>query len=261
MTEEKENKSALKTNYFQVPNEIFDLDLPNNEKLAYIYLCRCGNQGSDAFPSYTTIARKCGISRMTAVRVIKNLESKNLIKVERRPKSNKDNHPNKYHLPSITVIPGASITETPASNTVIPYKELPDKELNLYKEPTGTGSFHPDELKKRSSSENPLPFLTFIKQYEISERAERVIKAFLSKYARKRKEQHPDLTADKWGEFADRLFYFDDDADRTIELEEDDLYTMIDYYFEQSYQGGCNYRLGHFSSNGVRKVLFYERCY
>ena len=83
----------LETNYFQTSNYIFDFifevkatkrkiiknhygkgehkyenveivrDLNSNEKLVFIYLCRCANNANSAFPSYNTIANNCGISR------------------------------------------------------------------------------------------------------------------------------------------------------------------------------------------------------
>jgi len=83
----------LETNYFQTSNYIFDFvfevtaikrkitksyygkgkhkyenikikrDLSCNEKLVFIYLCRCANNNNAAFPSYNTIASNCGISR------------------------------------------------------------------------------------------------------------------------------------------------------------------------------------------------------
>lgn len=88
--------------YFQTPNSIFDLDIEviaeqrskikgvkevtvvkrpmkPHEKLVYIYMCRCGNNGGQAFPSYDKIAEKCGISRSSAIEVIKVLEKNNLI--------------------------------------------------------------------------------------------------------------------------------------------------------------------------------------
>ena len=87
---------GIETNYFQVSNSIFDLEftviatkriiekdfykkgkhrytntniireLNNNEKLVFMYICRCANNGKAAFPSYSSMARKCSISKETA---------------------------------------------------------------------------------------------------------------------------------------------------------------------------------------------------
>lgn len=94
------DKIKLEVPYFQSPNDIFDLDIEvvakqrykdskatlkikrpmkAHEKLVYIYFCRCGNNGSNAFPSYNTIAQKCGISRRCAIETVEVLQENNLI--------------------------------------------------------------------------------------------------------------------------------------------------------------------------------------
>lgn len=140
--------------YFQCPNDIFDLDLTTNEKIIYMYLCRCSNN-SEAFPSYSTIGKKTSTSRITAIRTIEKLIEKKILFKECR-KEEKKNKSNIYQVnlnltnflqssgiseipPSITEIPPSSITEIPPSITEIPYKELyknnySDKELNKFKQ-------------------------------------------------------------------------------------------------------------------------------
>ena len=68
--------------YFRVPNSVFNLKLTRIELVALIYLYRCSNN-SDAFPSHSTIAKNCKMSDRSVARVIKTLESKGLIKVQR----------------------------------------------------------------------------------------------------------------------------------------------------------------------------------
>ena len=134
----------LKKEYFQAPNAVFDnpdLGLNRYDRMVYLYLCRCSNQGADAFPGYMGIAKRCGISRTTAILTVKSLEGKGFIRVTRRPRSNCDNESNLYQvnqLPSITGTLGVishrhhpCVTETPplvkqghqSSTQVIPYKE------------------------------------------------------------------------------------------------------------------------------------------
>lgn len=100
-------KTSRKMNvpYFQVPNAVFDADLNLSayERLVYLYLCRCSNQGAEAYPGYGKIAKRCGISKTTARTAILNLEKKGFITVKRRPKSNKDNLPNLYKLKTLPV--------------------------------------------------------------------------------------------------------------------------------------------------------------
>jgi len=77
------DKIILNVPFFQAPNLIFDADLTAYEKIVYLYLCRCGNN-STAFPSYNTIAKKCGISRRKAIECVGALIEKNYITKEQR---------------------------------------------------------------------------------------------------------------------------------------------------------------------------------
>ena len=136
--------------------------------------------------------------------------------------------------------------EEPLPNTS-PYNSLPNnsKEKNLNRA---------QQVERQST----ISFSSFLKLKTIKERNQRVLKAYIKEYERRRKETHPALREEKWQEFAERLFYLEDDLGREIDLEEDDLIAMIKPYFNKTYWTDTNYRLGHFSSNGVRKILYYE---
>ena len=86
------------TEFFQAPNAIFEVDISKHEKLAYLYICRCTNQGAPAFPGYGRIAKSCSMSRPIAVEAINNLVEKGLIGKTRRQKSNKSWESNTYHV-------------------------------------------------------------------------------------------------------------------------------------------------------------------
>ncbi len=76
----------FETGFFLGPNEIFDNESVSvHEKLTYLYLCRCANNSTAAFPSYATIAVKCSISRRKAIECVEQLiEKKLLLKTVRR---------------------------------------------------------------------------------------------------------------------------------------------------------------------------------
>ncbi len=115
--------------YFQVPNTVFEVGLNKHELLVYFYLARCGNQGATAFPSYNTIAKKCGISRSTAIKTVKSLEFKQVISKEIRYNAGcNQNYSNMYIVKHDL---GGGVTETPGgvcytlgSVCETPYKEL-----------------------------------------------------------------------------------------------------------------------------------------
>lgn len=106
----------FKTNFFQAPNNIFDISIitykgVNKEKVerhingneisVYLYLCRLANNKETAFPSYNTIARNCGMSRMTAIKCIDTLFKNNLITKKTRMNPYSDelkNYSNVYEV-------------------------------------------------------------------------------------------------------------------------------------------------------------------
>lgn len=126
-------RKANKRNFFIAQNMIFDLDISEHAKITYLYLCRCADDESQAFPSYNTIGLKCSFSRMTAIRTIQELEKTGLLSVEKRmiEKGGKPvNTSNLYTLydspsptPSITELPPLVSESYQGGITELPYKD------------------------------------------------------------------------------------------------------------------------------------------
>jgi DNA-binding transcriptional regulator YhcF (GntR family) len=73
--------SKISAGYFQVPECVFDLSLPANEKLLLIYFLRRANREGRSFPSVGRICRDCGIkSRTTVSKAIKGLEKAGFVR-------------------------------------------------------------------------------------------------------------------------------------------------------------------------------------
>ncbi|MGD0857043.1 MAG: helix-turn-helix domain-containing protein [Dehalococcoidia bacterium] len=147
--------------FFMVPNSVFDMDIQIaayeraghakgvNEKavvkrgikpaemLVYFYLARCCNAASqDAFPSYSTIARKCRLSRSTVFEAIDMLTRSGLIIKKNRQQKIGERVPNHYllmhpedlgckeselpitpgNIPEPTMPPGDTVTIPPGGN-------------------------------------------------------------------------------------------------------------------------------------------------
>jgi hypothetical protein len=83
---------------FRAPNDVFTRELSEHEKIGYIYLCRCCHNDQKAHPSYTTIAKCCGIGRSTAVAAVLSLERKGLIGITRGHKNTGEPEANIYRL-------------------------------------------------------------------------------------------------------------------------------------------------------------------
>ena len=85
--------------FFMMDNGIVD-DYENftmHEVLAYMVLCRyTSNDTQKCFPSYNTLAKRMRVSKPTAIKAIKGLVEKGIIKVEKTKKENGDNESNIY---------------------------------------------------------------------------------------------------------------------------------------------------------------------
>ena len=77
-------KRSTKRDFFIGQNSIFDLDISWFAKFTYLFLCRCADGEGQAFPSYSTIGKRCSFSRRTAIRAIEELQEIGLLSVERR---------------------------------------------------------------------------------------------------------------------------------------------------------------------------------
>jgi len=72
-------------NWFYLENDLLDReDLTIYEKTVYIVIARYVNNENKAFPSYETIAKKGSMAKVQAMRVVKSLIKKGLLKKEAR---------------------------------------------------------------------------------------------------------------------------------------------------------------------------------
>ena len=71
------------TNYFRLPNDIFNLDLCAEEIAVYAFILRMENRRTyTCFPSYRTIGRALKMSKNTIAKYVHSLEDKRLIDLE-----------------------------------------------------------------------------------------------------------------------------------------------------------------------------------
>ena len=94
------------SNYFPVPNAVFDLELHHIEIDIYAYLMRIENRRTfQCLASYPTIARKLGLSVNTVAKYVAALEEHGLIRTERTEIVTKEglkrNGALKYHIENI----------------------------------------------------------------------------------------------------------------------------------------------------------------
>ena len=276
--EKWEDSSIMAVPYHQVPNSIFDdcenINITTNSLAVYIYLCRCSNQGSEAYPSYRDIAKKCRMTRPTAVKAVNELEAEGLVTVTRRRKTNKDNYSNIYtvnRIPGKGDLPGPSKGDLPPSKGDLPNKELPKKNFNQEKK-ISTGSFPTNQEKDFSchssspqNNNNKTPTITFKEYLKLSHNDNETIEAinnFLREYEKTFAKEHMKLRGKTWQQVADTLLYVETEYnshDSTLTAE--NIEEMAQHYFTKSYQEGCNYSITHFNNAGVKAKNFYEVVY
>jgi hypothetical protein len=143
--------------YYQAPNMMYEIGLNPYQIAVYGYLCRCSNQGSAAFPSYNTMAEKCGMSRKKTIDTVQELIIMGLLFKTVRKDDNKNNS-NIYEVvhdihqvkqvsgvqdippsvqdipPSISDTPSNGVQDIPPSVQDIPNKELIINNSNINKE-------------------------------------------------------------------------------------------------------------------------------
>ncbi len=127
--------------YFQVDNNVFDHGLNTFQLSVYFYLIRCANNAEGAYPSYTTIAKKAGMSRSKAMKIVDELIEIGLVNKQIRRKNELENYSNSYTVIVDTAKVEWCLSETTPSVCQTPPSvcQRPNKEPLIknqsYKEP------------------------------------------------------------------------------------------------------------------------------
>ena len=79
------------TNYFRLPNDIFNLDLCAEEIAVYAFILRMENRRTyTCFPSYITIGRALKMSKNTVAKYVHSLADKRLIELKQTSVTDKN---------------------------------------------------------------------------------------------------------------------------------------------------------------------------
>ena len=79
------------TNYFRLPNDIFNLNLCAGEIAVYAFILRMENRRTyTCFPSYKTIGRALNMSKNTVAKYVHSLADKRLIELEQTSVTDKN---------------------------------------------------------------------------------------------------------------------------------------------------------------------------
>jgi len=237
------------SNWFKCPNIVFDLGLKPKEMVVYMYIMRCENNGSTAYPSYSTIAEKCGISRRSAVNAINELEEKGLLvkTVRRNGDLNQSNVYTTVDKCGAKSALGGVVISLPSAR-LAPNKELDHKELD-YKEIMDNGAI---EIPNR-------PSYTLFKKLNSKGRIDNIdepmenIRYFFRRYKEIFKRDHPALKNEQVRQAYERF------------REHDEMFSVecgreiIDQYFETQFPTwDVDYNLMHFISGEIIDMRAFE---
>lgn len=113
---------SLTSNYFQVPNSVFDeLDLTPHERAVLLYLLRLGQH---CYPSHAKIAKKTGIGTSSVKKALNSLFGKGLIFW----KSGHTNQSNVYTLNMAAICFGRKVNDHDSKGVQTPVKTQPADE-------------------------------------------------------------------------------------------------------------------------------------
>lgn len=74
-----------------------------------------------------------------------------------------------------------------------------------------------------------------------------------------RRETHRGYTAREWGIHVEQILcFYDNEYGQDFEVGLLEMTTMIDRYFNKSFQGECDYSLSHFMSGAIRANCYFE---
>ena len=129
-----EAKNDARGEFFIVPNRIFELGLTPYELSVLLYLMmRADRKTNSCFPSEKGIARACGMGFSTITRIIKSLEAKGLINVEKQYSKSKNGlnrqTSNLYTLLLCESSP-LTISDTPPYSKGVSPLIAPSREIN-----------------------------------------------------------------------------------------------------------------------------------
>jgi DNA-binding Lrp family transcriptional regulator len=253
------DKIKMEVPYFQVPNEIFNVEeLSIYEKMVYVYLARCGNQGSDVFPSYQTIGDKCGMCRRKAIDCVDKLKELGLIRKENRKVNEKYNKSNLYWIipPSACHALG-SASDTPGSAQYAPNKELCNKEI--FKKENNKG------VTSKNQEVYSFPEFISIFNQDIKTQVKQAIEYYLMSYEYHIGKKHPKLKYEQWLTVIDKISYVKgkDKKYGNYDIPLIDYKEMIEQHFNTPYKKNrneeCDYKLLHFvSGEDIMKNRYYE---
>lgn len=226
---------ASNTGFFKGSNDTFEIGLNIYQIGVYTYLTRCANNNKSAFPSYATIAEKCGISKPKAISTVAELEELGLIKKQIRLGEGRNNS-NSYKVIFAQKgkhgLPLKVNDVYHGSKQDLPYKELNNKELRE-EELYNTSNLHSTAL--------------FLKEYasNIKGYIEDTLTTYYATYKEHKGKEHSKIKKNQ----LQRVYQFLEEAIYAY----GDLDDIIEEYFNTVKK--VDHNINHFCTDGIVSTL------
>lgn len=272
--------------YFQAPNLIFDnAALTIYQKMVLFYLCRAGNNGASAYPSYKTIAQKCAMSLSKAKETVKKLESMGVLVVWRRREDKWHNKTNIYtiNLQAVPIMVSDvgpnrecadmdGVSQTPHSPQNTPHSPQENRgvvhDIDPIKNHTNKNQYKEPDIKNHSLGcaaspcSGAISFDEYKNQYQKDKDPDAIqaVELFID-YRKSVYGEHKPMSVQSWDEAVDKalVFYIMHDDEYQGGSEEIDLFrAMVELYFQKKYADGCDYSIAHFNSPRLKAILAHE---
>jgi hypothetical protein len=138
-------------------------------------------------------------------------------------------------------------------NTIIvrwmkPLKKLSDEKPELPKAKPAPGG--------KSSANRPITFERFIEQHNVDRETTSAIEYYLNTFQKRRGEKHPNLRIEQWAKHTETFRQVSVNGQEET-FDAGSLEVMINKYFDTEYQAGCDYRIHHFNTLGIKEHLVY----
>ena len=269
--------------FFQVPNEIFDSDLSISQKIVLIYLYRAGNNGAPIYPSYGTIAKKCGMSRHKAIKTIKELESLGIVAVKRRIKGKRINNSNQYYI-NREAIPVTSANDVSLNGELdvdfgkqdIPPGLRGGPRIVHGVDPINKPVINKPNMNNHSVGSNatsapcdcPHGAISFNEYVDLfrDNMDPDILDAmdYFIEYKKSVHGEHKNMTVESWNRAANEILevstLVNGEPGVPFDCDWDEYTALVERYFEKvgQFAQGCDYSIPHFNSPHLKAILYHE---
>lgn len=237
-----------------IPNWLLQhKELSSTAKLCYARLAQYMGKDGKCYPTHEQLSNEIGVCPRQIARVLKELETKDFIKVVRPMGKDKLRHfHNEYLFIKNDIFPHDIdvISEQEADVTSI--KENHSKRESLEKEPMVSSR---EQTEKKTP---PISFNDFKKKYsnakEYPEETE-CVDYFMQTYKEKFKASHPLARPSTWAGVLEDIMHVPEFED----IDSDNVQTIIDGYFNKKFKG-YKHSIFHFR-DGIKTNLAWEGLY